>query len=143
MPAETEPMGSVAAMDFVRNLLTAITFDPDEDVDVKALLPRLINPDYVQITDGKQIGYDDFITHLEHLRSVAANGEFVLHHAILEGRSFAERHTVHVTMKAGGTSSFEVMMIGSLDEEGRLLTLHEMTRQLSGDAADADLGSAL
>jgi hypothetical protein len=136
------PVGSVATVDFVRTLLTTMTFTSAEE-EVKAMLPRFVNPAYVQVTDGKRIDYDDFTAHLEHLRSVVADGEFVVHHAVREGRSFAERHTVNVTMKTGGTSSFEVMMIGVLDEQDRLLAVHETTRQLSGDAADADLGSAL
>ncbi|MFJ5260560.1 nuclear transport factor 2 family protein [Streptomyces sp. NPDC088387] len=119
-----------------------MTFSSDGQ-EVRAILPRFVNPAYVQITDGKRIDYDDLVVHLEHLRSVVANGEFAVHHAVREGRSFAERHTVNITMKAGGASSFEVMMFGVLDEEDRLLAVHESTRQISGDSADADLGSAL
>jgi hypothetical protein len=136
-----EPVGSVVTVDFVRTLLTTMIFTPGEEV--KAMLPRFVNPAYVQVTDGKRIDYEDFAGHLEHLRSVIADGEVIVHHAVREGRSVAERHTVNVTMKAGGSSSFEVLMIGVLDEQDRLLAVHETSRQLSGDVADADLGSAL
>ena len=135
-----EPMGSIATADFMRTVLNTTIFTPCDDV--KAVLPKFFSPAYVQITDGKRIDYQDFADHLVHLRSLVAGGEIVMHHALREDRSIAERHTVNVTMKAGGTSSFEVLMIGVLDEQDRLLVVNETTRQLSGDAEHADLGSA-
>lgn len=135
-----EPLGSGITVEFMRRLLAEMIFTPAEDV--KAVLPKFVNPAYVQVTDGKRSDYDDFAEHLTHLRSVVAEGEVIVHHALREGRSIADRHTVKVTMKSGGRSSFEVLLIGVLDEQDRLLAVHETTRQLSGDAADADLGSA-
>jgi len=45
-------------------------------------------------------------------------------------------------MKDGRVSSFEVLLIGTLDERDRLLEVFETTRQLTGAAEDANLGSA-
>jgi hypothetical protein len=101
-----------------------------------------INPAYIQVTDGEKSDRGEFVAHLEHLRGVLASGHVVVHEALREGRRVADRHTVHATLKDGRVSSFEVLLIGSLDAQDRLFEVFETTRQLTGDAEVANLGSA-
>lgn len=134
---EVGPTGATALME---HFLTGMIFTPYEDLDTA--LERFINPAYTQVTDGERAERGEFVAHLEHLRGVLASGHVVVHEALREGRRIADRHTVHVTMKDGRTSSFEVLLIGSLDEQDRLFEVFETTRQLTGDAEVANLGGA-
>ena len=132
--------GPTEAAARMEHFLTGMIFTPYQDLDTA--LERFINPAYTQVTDGETSDRGEFVAHLEHLRGVLASGHVVVHEALREGRRIADRHTVHVTMKDGRMSSFEVLLIGSLDEQDRLFEVFETTRQLTGDAEVANLGSA-
>ena len=132
--------GPTDAAALMEHFLTGMILTPYEDLD--AALARFVNPAYTQVTDGETADRGEFVAHLEHLRGVLASGRVVVHEALREGRRIADRHTVHATMKDGRVSSFEVILIGSLDEQDRLLEVFETTRQLTGSAEDANLGSA-
>jgi len=134
---KVDPTEAAALME---HFLTGMIFTPYEDMDTA--LERFINPAYTQVTDGEQSDRGEFVAHLAHLRGAIAGGHVVVHEALREGRRIADRHTVHVTMKDGRVSSFEVLLIGSLDEQDRLFEVFETTRQLTGDAEVANLGSA-
>jgi len=134
---KVDPTEAAALME---HFLTGMIFTPYEDMD--SALERFINPAYTQVTDGEQSDRGEFVAHLAHLRGAIAGGHVVVHEALREGRRIADRHTVHVTMKDGRVSSFEVLLIGSLDEQDRLFEVFETTRQLTGDAEVANLGSA-
>jgi len=134
---KVDPTEAAALME---HFLTGMIFTPYEDMD--SALERFINPAYTQVTDGEKADRGEFVAHLAHLRGAIAGGHVVVHEALREGRRIADRHTVHVTMKDGRVSSFEVLLIGSLDEQDRLFEVFETTRQLTGDAEVANLGSA-
>ena len=134
---KVDPTEAAALME---HFLTGMIFTPYEDMD--SALERFINPAYTQVTDGEKADRGEFVAHLAHLRGAIAGGHVVVHEALREGRRIADRHTVHVTMKDGRVSSFEVLLIGSLDEQDRLFEVFETTRQLTGDSEVANLGSA-
>jgi hypothetical protein len=133
-------VGPIEAAALMEHFLTGMIFTPYEDLDTA--LERFINPAYIQVTDGEKSDRGEFVAHLEHLRGVLASGHVVVHEALREGRRVADRHTVHATLKDGRVSSFEVLLIGSLDAQDRLFEVFETTRQLTGDAEVANLGSA-
>lgn len=133
-------LGPTDAAELMEHFLTGMIFAPYEDLDTA--LERFINPGYTQVTDGVKADRGEFVAHLEHLRGVLASGHVVVHEALREGGRIADRHTMFATTKDGRVSSFEVLLIGSLDEQDRLLEVFETTRQVTGDAEDANLGSA-
>jgi len=134
---EVAPSDAAALME---HFLAGMIFTPHEDLDTA--LEEFINPAYTQVTDGVVADRDEFVAHMAHLRGAIAGGHVVVHEALREGRRIADRHTMHATMKDGRVSSFEVLLIGTLDERDRLLEVFETTRQLTGAAEDANLGSA-
>jgi len=133
-------VGPADAVALMEHFLTGMICTPHDDLD--AALSRFINPAYTQVTDGEKSDRGEFVAHLEHLRGVLASGHVVVHQAVRQGRQIADRHTIYATMKDGRVSSFEVILIGSLDEQDRLFEVFETTRQLTGVAEDANLGSA-
>jgi hypothetical protein len=133
-------VGPADAAALIEHFLTGMIFTPHEDLE--AALSEYINPAYTQVTDGVKSERGEFVAHLAHLQGAIEKGHVVVHEALREGRRIADRHSVHVTMKDGRVSSFEVLLIGSLDEQGRLLEVVETTRQLTGAAEHAKLGSA-
>jgi len=126
-------------MDISSTLTHTVLGRPERTADDLALL---FHPSYVQVTDGVVSDYDEFVAHITHVRTVAADGEIVVHEAVHEGNRVADRHTVTITKRDGSRTSFEVLLIGELADDGRLLRVTETTRQLSGDRADANLGRA-
>jgi hypothetical protein len=94
------------------------------------------------ITDGVLSTYGQFVKHIMHLRSSIASAEITVNEMLQEGRKIADRHTVSIEKHDGLTSSFEVLLIGELADDGRLLRVVETTRQLTGEVADAGMGSA-
>jgi hypothetical protein len=126
--------------ELMESTLNAVTFAPLPNLETDLL--AFVSPAYVQHTDGTTIGFDGFVDHMRHLRSVVAGGLIEVNEAVRDGNRIADRHTVTVTKKDGTNSSFEVLLIGTLDEQDRLLEVHETTRQLTGDPADAALGTA-
>ncbi|HEX4252699.1 MAG TPA: hypothetical protein VH008_32855 [Pseudonocardia sp.] len=131
------PTDAAALME---HFLAGMIFTPYEDLDTA--LQAFINPAYTQVTDGVKADRSEFVAHMAHVRGAIASGHVVVHEALREGRRIADRHTIHIAMHDGRASSFEVLLIGSLDERDRLLEVFETTRQLTGDADHADLGSA-
>jgi hypothetical protein len=126
--------------ELMETTLNAVTFGPLANLETDLL--AFVNPAYVQHTDGTTVGFDGFVDHMRHLRSVVASGLIEVNDVVRDGNAIADRHTVTVTTKDGSNSSFEVLLIGTLDERDRLLEVHETTRQLTGDPAHADLGTA-
>lgn len=133
-------MSDVTSRELMERTLNAVTFAPFEHLAVDLL--AFVSPAYVQHTDGTMVGFDGFVDHIRHVRSVIASGFIEVNEVVRNGNAIADRHTVTVTKKDGTNSSFEVLLIGTLDEQDRLLEVHETTRQLNGDPADAGLGSA-
>jgi hypothetical protein len=58
------------------------------------------------------------------------------------GERIADRHRVTVTKSDGSTSEIEVYLFGTLDPDGRLRRVDEVTRVVVGEADDADLARA-
>lgn len=128
------------AADFMRTaLIASLIGDP---ADVRGDLAPYFNSEYVQIADGHASDFPTFVAHLQHLRSLVTDVRIEVFEALREGSLVADRHHVTVTKTDGSTSAFEVLLVGQLDERGRLLRVNETTRQLSGAATDADLGRA-
>jgi hypothetical protein len=105
-------------------------------------IDRFFSPDYTQVTDGKTSNRAAFGAHIRHLRSISVHGSVTIADFVTDGQRIADRHIVQGHLVNGEEVSFEVLLIGELDADDRIRRVVETTRQLSGDASHAGLGSA-
>jgi len=106
-----------------------------------ACVPRYFSDDYVQVTDGKTIGYAEFLAHLRHLQGLIATIEFEVLDAMCDGDRLADRHVVRLLRKDGTESRHEVYLFGTV-RDGRFVAVSEATCVLDGDARSKTLASA-
>jgi hypothetical protein len=126
--------------DLIAEALSATIFGAP--ADTKSDVLRHFSPQYTQITDGSLSTFEDFLAHITHLRTVTTGGTVNVKEALRDGSMVADRHCVSVIHPDGTSSSFEVLLIGELDDQDRFLRVVETTRQLTGDQAHANLGTA-
>ncbi|MFD9888612.1 nuclear transport factor 2 family protein [Amycolatopsis sp. NPDC059027] len=112
------------------------------DLDLREAADRHFAPDYRQRTDGTWADRDGFLEHIAHLREVVASGSVQVHEELTDGKLYADRHTIDVTKKDGGTVSTEVYVFAEFAPDGRFRRIEETTLMLSGGEEDRNLGSA-
>ncbi|GHJ37147.1 nuclear transport factor 2 family protein [Streptomyces sp. TS71-3] len=120
--------------------LTDLLFTPGLSLDEAA--DRHFAPDYRQRTDGRWDDRGGFLQHIAHLRTVVAEGGVDVLDELTDGRSYADRHTVRITKKDGGTVETEVYLFGEFAPDGRFRRAEETTLLLQGSPADRNLGTA-
>lgn len=101
----------------------------------------LMTPDYVQHTDGRRLGYQDFLAHLQHVRSAVREVRFEVLDACCSGDLLADRHIAEVHHHDGHLSRIEVCMFTRL-AGGKIRSIDETTRSLDGNEADRALAHA-
>ncbi|MEU6084415.1 nuclear transport factor 2 family protein [Streptomyces sp. NPDC047108] len=124
----------------ITSALTDLLFTPGLDLNEAA--DRHFAPDYRQRTDGSWDDRTAWLDHMAHLRRVVADGSVRVHEELVNGRLYADRHTVDVTKTDGTTVSMEVYLFGEFAPDGRFRRIEETTLMLAGAAADRNLGSA-
>jgi hypothetical protein len=124
----------------IRAALTDLLFAPGLDLDEAA--DRHFAPDYRQRTDGRWDDRSQFLTHIAHLRTVVADGSVEVHDELVDGRRYADRHTVRVTKTDGSSVHMEVYLFGEFAPDGRFRRIEETTLMLEGAEGDRNLGSA-
>lgn len=125
-----------------RRPLGEACFGQEETHPLEATIDRYFNPDYEQRTDGETIDRTGFAAHVRALRSLVGDGRIEVLEALGVGDRIADRHRVILTKTDGTTSEIEVYLFGTLDAEGRLHRVDEVTRVLVGGAGDAVLARA-
>jgi hypothetical protein len=80
--------------------------------------------------------------HVRTLRSLVGEGRIEVLEALRVGERIADRHRVSLTKSDGSTSQIEVYLFGTLDPDGRLRRVDEVTRVVIGGAEDAALARA-
>jgi hypothetical protein len=100
------------------------------------------SPDYRQRTDGAWSSRVQFAEHIAHLRAVVSSIEVRVLEELVDGTTYAERHTVHVTKNDGSKVVQEVYVFGEFAPDGRFLRIEEVTLMLAGAEEDRGLGSA-
>lgn len=136
------------------SIITSLVAQPDNAAQrekMACLLTRLFNgdidpaevftPDYHQVTDGHALDYRGFIQHLNHVRSQICAIAFTVAEIACHDELLADRHIVTVTYPDGRQAEIEVYLFAAL-REGKIWRIHEVTRALSGDAADRTLAHA-
>lgn len=122
---------------FIHQALTEVLGTEIGSLDV---VKKYFSEDYEQVVNGKTIDFNEFIAHLKVLKNATESISITIK-SIAEGDSCV--HTQHVAQavkKNGSKSKFEVFANFQL-ENGKILRCEELTRMISGDESDHDLGS--
>ena len=127
-------------MTSIKNLLDDLLNHQDESVP--DVMDKHLSSDYRQRTDGTWDDRDGVGRHFEHLRTLVQHAEISVLDEITDGRTYADRHIVHITKRDGSRVTQEVYLFGDLDREGRFTRVEETTLMLSGSEADRGIGSA-
>jgi hypothetical protein len=136
------------------SIITSLIADTDNAAQrekMACLLTRLFNgdidpaevftPDYQQLTDGHALDYRGFVQHLSHVSSQIRAITFTVAEIACHSELLADRHIVTVTYPDGRQAEIEVYLFAGL-REGKIWRIHEVTRALSGNAADRTLAHA-
>jgi hypothetical protein len=124
---------------FITRALGEVCFGHEETYPVDATVDRYFSPDSAQCTDGEVTDRAQFVAHIRALRSLVVGGRIEVLEAVGVGERIADRHRVTVTKSDGSTSQIEVYLFGTLDPDGRLCRVDEITRVLAGGPDDAVL----
>ncbi|REK91272.1 nuclear transport factor 2 family protein [Streptomyces inhibens] len=114
----------------------------NRDITVEEAADRHFTPEYRQRTDGEWADRSEFIEHITHVRTIAADGHVEVHEELRDGSRYADRHTVHITKPDGSTVSMEVYVFADLATDGRFNRIEETTLMLQGSDTDRNIGSA-
>ena len=102
---------------------------------------EVFTPDYQQITDGHSLDYQGFVQHLNHVRTQIRKITFTVEALCCHDECVAGRHRVAVTYPEGRQAELEVYMFAAL-REGKICSIHEVTRATGGDPSDRALAHA-
>lgn len=106
----------------------------------KISVEELFSPNYQQYSDGKTLDFTHFINHLSHLRDQVNIIEFEVRDICISESRLAERHIATVTHHDGKVSKLEVYAFIRLHEH-KIISLHEISRVISGTEQDKELAS--
>lgn len=104
-----------------------------------AAVRRWFSKDYIQVADGNTLNFADFIKHLNILKRDTTSMRFEVIDAAFTGDTLADRHLVYVELKNGQRMVVEILAFYRL-KNGKIVRLNEVSRVISGDLADRDLG---
>lgn len=95
---------------------------------------------YTQRVDGKELGYAEFVDHIAFLKSHTRSMAVTLVASAEENGVVFTHHSVAVQKTSGEGSTIEVFARFTLSA-GKIIRCEELTRQVTGDPSDHDLGS--
>ncbi|MFI8417622.1 nuclear transport factor 2 family protein [Serratia sp. NPDC078593] len=96
--------------------------------------------DYQQSVDGHTLDYLQFVQHMALLKQLTRSMTLRLLAVVAQGETVFTHHRVAVEKRDGSRSEVQVLAHFTV-RAGRIVRCDELTRLLSGDAADADLAS--
>lgn len=102
-------------------------------------IARWFAPDYQQQVDGNVLDYAQFLIHMAALKTLTRRMTIDVKAIADSGETVLTHHQVSVTKQDGQTSLIEVLAHFQC-RKGRIVRCDELTRLLTGDPADADLG---
>jgi hypothetical protein len=127
---------------FITAALGEVCFGKEGTHPLEATIDRYFSPDYEQCTDGETTDRAGFVAHVRTLRSLVGEGRIEVLEALRVGERIADRHRVTLTKSDSSTSQIEVYLFGTLDPDGRLRRVDEVTRVVVGGVGDAALARA-
>lgn len=105
------------------------------------MIEEYFHPDYIQLVDGKRLDFQGFVAHLRSLGEKVDRLELVFERLFGEGDNVCSVHRVNVAKKDGTFAQIKVIAYFQLSGD-RIILCDELTRVISGDEGDAELGSS-
>lgn len=121
----------------IRSIFTEILENP---VMNKALISKYFTTDYVQYVDGKIINFDDFVKHIQVLKTKIKQMSISMKSIVAEDNIVFTNHEVTTIMHGGRNGKMKVIAEFRL-RDGKVYYCDELTHMLEGDNKDKDLGS--
>lgn len=104
------------------------------------IIRQYFSTDYVQHVDGKTLHFSDFMTHIKLLKETVPAMSVSFTTLAQEGNIVFSNHTVAATTIEGRSGVVQVIAEFHTSNN-KIIYCSELTRQLSGDPQDRDLGS--
>ncbi|MBB6111955.1 hypothetical protein SAMN05421821_11561 [Mucilaginibacter lappiensis] len=106
----------------------------------EAIVKRYFSTDYVQQVDGKTLHFSEFTKHIKAVKEAIASISIIFDTIAQDNDIIFTNHRVMAITKEG--RSGEVQVIAEFHiQDGQINYCNELTRQISGDPRDGDLGS--
>ncbi|MCE3269561.1 MAG: hypothetical protein K0R49_1815 [Burkholderiales bacterium] len=121
----------------IKNIFKLGLESPELNLDK---ISQLISHDYVQYVDGHKLQYGDFIKHLQAQRKIVAKIQVKFISILAENDKVSTHHIVTVYKRDGSISEFEVFSVFTI-RNNQVIQCNELTRLISGNPKDHDLGS--
>ncbi len=109
-------------------------------VDPEKYIQRFVSTDYIQIVDGHQINYFDFIAHIIKQRQDIKDVSFDFIYLIEENNTVASLHRVYATKIVDNKKIISEVHAFFQFKDGLLISCNERTRIIEGSHEDEDLG---
>lgn len=97
-----------------------------------------LSKDFVQISDGNKIDYQQFLIHVKSIRSHVNNINFKFEQIIADGDLVATHHIANGTKSDGKQVTTEFFAIFTL-KNGKIIKCEEVSRMIEGDSSDKDM----
>ena len=127
-------------MDNIQIVKHALSDLLTSDLDINELIVKYFSTDYQQTVDGKTLGFNEFVAHMQLLRSVVKQFAVTIDAISQSGDQVHTHHFVKVTKTDNSVSEFEVFALFKIANH-KIVTCNELTRQLHGNSEDKDLGA--
>jgi hypothetical protein len=121
----------------IRELFQNIFENPGYD---EAIIKRYFSKDYVQQVDGKTLHFSEFIKHIKVVKEAITSMSVTFDTIAQDNDIVFTNHRVRATTKEGSTGEVHVIAEFHI-QNGQINYCNELTRQISGDPKDGDLGS--
>ncbi len=109
-------------------------------VDPEAYIRKVVSTRYMQIVDGHQIDYSDFVAHIIKQRQVIKDVSLDFIYLVEEGDCVASLHRVHATKCEDNKKVIYEVHAFFEFRNGILISCNERTKNLQGTPEDEDLG---
>ena len=129
-------MTQLTPQDIVLQALQQVVAQP---LHQPAVIAEFFADDYRQTVDGKSLDYQQFVSHMALLKQITRRMTLRVQALAAQGNSVLSHHRVEVEKCDGARSEIQVMAHFTLCD-GKIIACDELTRQLSGEHADRDLG---
>ncbi|MBD2785047.1 nuclear transport factor 2 family protein [Xenorhabdus sp. DI] len=111
-----------------------------DDVNISTI-EKFFSKDYFQIANGNEISFNDFVSHVNLLKKSLTNVHVTILSVAENDGNVHTHHLVKANKKEDGSIiEFEVFS-RFLVSENKIKCCYELTRKITGNADDDDLGS--
>ncbi|MDC9582281.1 nuclear transport factor 2 family protein [Xenorhabdus sp. PR6a] len=127
-------------MSYSNLVVTALKYMLENgDVHISTI-EKFFAKDYFQIVNGNKISFNDFVSHVNLLKKSLTNVNVTILSVAENGENVHTHHQVKANKEDGSTIEFEVFS-RFLVSENKIKCCQELTRKITGNEEDDDLGS--